>query len=98
STTLTATPAGSAAAGSPVTLTATVSPAGAAGSVQFLDHGVALGTAAVSGTSATFSTSTLAAGSHSFTAVFTPTAPTGATPSTSAAVSFTVTAPAPVAA
>ncbi|BEP13798.1 Ig-like domain-containing protein [Acidothermaceae bacterium B102] len=94
-TTLTTSPATSAVAGAAVTLSAAVTPAGAAGSVQFLNGGVALGTAAVSGTTATLTTTTLAVGMHSLTAVFTPTAPAGATPSTSAAVSYAVNPPAP---
>lgn len=94
-TTLTASPATGAVVGATVSLTAAVTPAGAAGSVQFRDGATVLGTSAVSGTSATLATAALAAGSHSLTAVFTPTAPAGATPSTSAALSYTVTVPAP---
>ena len=96
-TVLTASPAGSATAGASVTLTATVGPSGAAGSVQFRDGTTALGTAPVTGTVATLTTTALAAGNHSLTAVFTPTAPVGATPSTSAALSYAVTAPVAVA-
>jgi hypothetical protein len=89
-TTLTASPAGSTTAGSPVTLTAGVTPAGATGSVQFLDGTASLGTAAVAGSQAHLTTSALAVGAHSLKAVFTPTAPAGATPSTAAAISYTV--------
>ncbi|HXB75695.1 MAG TPA: Ig-like domain repeat protein [Candidatus Acidoferrales bacterium] len=56
--------------GQPVTLTATVSPAAATGSVQFLDGSTLLGTVALSGGAAGLSTATLAAGSHSITAVY----------------------------
>lgn len=61
--------------GSPVTLTANVSPA-AAGTVQFKDGGVNLGSPqTVSGGVATFTTSSLNAGTHPITAVFTPANP-----------------------
>ncbi|MEV4557261.1 Ig-like domain-containing protein [Kitasatospora sp. NPDC049285] len=72
-TTLTATPNGSATEGSEVTLTAAVSPA-AAGNVQFTDNGAPLGTpVAVSGGQAVLKTSTLAKGAHTLGAVFTST-------------------------
>ena len=83
--------------GATVTFTATVTPASAlygspsAGIVTFLDGTTTLGTGVVMGTTATFATSSLAAGSHSITAVF------GAAGlfagSTSAALTETVTAP-----
>ena len=56
--------------GAKVTFTATVAPAGATGNVTFNEGNTLLGTAALSGGVATFSTSTLAAGSHSITAAF----------------------------
>jgi Bacterial Ig-like domain (group 3) len=56
--------------GHAVTFTAQVTPATATGSVQFLDGGAALGTATLSGGVATFSTTSLAAGSHSITASY----------------------------
>ncbi len=56
--------------GQPVTLTATVSPASATGSVTFQDGSTALGTIALSGGIATFTTSTLASGSHSLSASY----------------------------
>ena len=56
--------------GSTVAFTATVSPTSATGTVQFLDGGTALGTATLSGGTASFSTSGLATGSHSITAIY----------------------------
>ena len=52
-----------------VTFTATV-PSGATGTVQFLDGATVLGSGTISGTTATFTTSTLAVGTHSVTAVY----------------------------
>jgi hypothetical protein len=75
-TTLTATP-NPAITGSTVTLNAAVSPSGAAGTVQFKDGGSNIGApVTVTGGAASIPTSTLAAGSHSLSAVFTPTDPT----------------------
>jgi alpha-tubulin suppressor-like RCC1 family protein len=78
--------------GQSVTLTATVAPA-VAGTVQFMDGATALGSAqpVTSGT-ATLSTSTLAVGDHSITAVFTPTDTTTYAGSTSAAKTVTIAA------
>jgi hypothetical protein len=56
--------------GQGVTLTATVTPAGATGTVQFLDGGSVLGTAVLGGGAATFTTASLAPGSHSITASY----------------------------
>ena len=56
--------------GQVVTFTATVTPAAATGTVQFLDGPTVLGSAAVSGGVAALSTSSLGAGSHSITAVY----------------------------
>jgi cellulose 1,4-beta-cellobiosidase len=53
-----------------VTFTATVSPASATGTVKFLDGATSLGTATVSGGSATLAISTLASALHSITAVY----------------------------
>ena len=53
--------------GQPVTFTAKIS-SGPTGLVTFLDGGVSIGTATISGTTATFTTSALAAGSHTITA------------------------------
>lgn len=69
-TTTTVAPAGPATFGSPVTLTANVSPA-AAGTVQFKDGGVNLGgPQTVTAGAATFTTSSLSAGTHGITADF----------------------------
>ena len=56
--------------GQAVTLTATASPSTATGTVTFKDAGNAIGTGTLSGGTATFSTATLAAGSHSLTATY----------------------------
>jgi len=53
--------------GASVTLTATIS-TGPAGTVTFYDGGNSIGTGSISGNTATFTTSLLAAGSHSITA------------------------------
>jgi len=57
-------------AGQAVTLTAAITPAAATGSVQFLDGATAIGTATLSGGTGLLSTTALAAGSHSITAVY----------------------------
>jgi uncharacterized repeat protein (TIGR01451 family) len=56
--------------GHPVTFTANVAPSTATGSVTFFDGGAALGTSAISSGVATFTTSSLANGSHSITATY----------------------------
>ena len=53
--------------GSSVTLTATIS-SGPTGTVTFYDSGTSIGTGTISGTIATFTTSTLAIGTHTITA------------------------------
>jgi hypothetical protein len=55
--------------GQSVTFTATV-PSGVTGTVQFVDGSAVLGTATISGTTATFATSRLAAGTNFVTAVY----------------------------
>lgn len=90
-TALAVSPASSAQQFSNVSLTATVSPT-AAGSVQFLDGSTALGTVAVSGGTANLTVSTLALGSHSLVAAFTPTNPAAFTASASDAIDYTITA------
>lgn len=80
--------------GAPVTLIAAVSPATAVGTVQFMDGMTTLGnpvTVTNGAASTTTSTSALAVGSHALTAVFTP-ANKVYSPSTSPALSLTVTA------
>lgn len=56
--------------GQSVTFTATVAPSAATGSVQFFDGANVLGTSVLSGGSASFATTTLAAGTHSITAAY----------------------------
>ena len=56
--------------GQPVSFTAAITPASATGTVQFLDGSILLGTATLSGGVASFTTSALAGGSHSITAVY----------------------------
>lgn len=92
-TVLTAAPASSAPFASSVKLTATVTPH-AAGTVDFTDGATDLsGAVAVdTGTGvATFSTSSLAVGSHTFTAAFTPTDSDAFAGSTSSDISYDVT-------
>jgi Bacterial Ig-like domain (group 3) len=94
-TALAVTPASPQPVGATLTLKATVTPSGAAGSVQFKDGATNLGAPVpVSGGIAQTTNSTLAAGTHSLTAVFTPTDSGAFTASTSSAVSYTLTAPA----
>ncbi len=88
-TTVTAAPASPVTAGTPVTFTASVAPANATGTVQFSDNGAAIGApVTLNNGTAAFTTSTLAAGSHSITAALT--AGTGFGNSTSTAVAYTV--------
>lgn len=71
-------------------LTATLTPSSAAGTVQFQDGGAALGSpVAVSGGTAVLATA-LSAGSHSLSAVFTPTDSSAFTSSTSSTVVYVV--------
>ncbi len=56
--------------GQAVTLRATVNPASATGTVQFLEGGVAIGTATLNSGVATYSTASLAAGNHSISAAY----------------------------
>jgi hypothetical protein len=58
------------AVGKAVTFTAQVSPSAATGSVSFYDGSTLLGTGALSGGVASFSTSSLARGTHSIKAVY----------------------------
>jgi hypothetical protein len=84
------------AVGQSVTITATVSPASGsvtpAGTVQFSVDGSAAGPAVtLSGGTATYVTSTLAVGTHSITAAFTPASSAAFNASTATALSQTVT-------
>ncbi len=94
STTLVASPSSPSTVGDPVTLTATVTPSSAAGTVQFFNGASAIGSpVTVSSGTASTSTSSLTAGSHSLTAKFTPSSGAFVT-STSAALAYQVN-PAP---
>jgi hypothetical protein len=55
--------------GSAVTFTATIS-SGPTGTITFLDGGASIGTGTISGTTATFTTSSLSAGSHAIKASY----------------------------
>jgi len=54
--------------GSSITFTATFSVSGLAGSVTFMDSGTQIGAGTITGTTATYKTSSLAVGTHSITA------------------------------
>ena len=93
STVLTANPPVSQTVGGPVNLTATLSPSNAVGSVTFEDGSTPIGSAvSVTAGVATTSTSSLTTGSHSLSAVFTPTDPTAFATSTSPVVSYSIVA------
>lgn len=86
-----ASPSGHQSPGGTVDLTATLAPSAAAGTVQFKDGGTNVGSpVAVSSGTATLSTTSLAAGSHSLTAQFIPTDSSVYAPSTSAALTYLV--------
>ncbi|MEU6321150.1 Ig-like domain-containing protein [Streptomyces sp. NPDC047009] len=93
-TALAVSPEGSADKFSPVNMTASVSPASAAGSIKFQDTvggtTTTLGTVPVAAGQASFSTSSLPEGDHSFTAVFVPTNPDAYAGSTSGAVPYVI--------
>jgi hypothetical protein len=88
STTALAGPASPLNVGQSAAFTATVTPSSATGTVQFLDGALAIGTAAVSGGTAVFSTTALAAGNHSITAAYSGDGVLN--PSTSAAVAVQI--------
>ena len=89
-TTLQVTPNGAANAGASVTFTATVSPA-VNGIVTFKDGSTVVGTASTAAGIATISRTTLALGSHSFTAAIVPTVSAAYTGSTSSpAIDYTI--------
>lgn len=95
-TTLSASPSGSAPLGTSVTFTAAVSPDTPTsevlnGTVTFMDGSSTLGSAQLFNGSASFSTSTLTQGSHQIRAVFTPTDSTNFEESSSVTVPFMVT-------
>jgi phosphate transport system substrate-binding protein len=76
------------------TLTATISPAGMVGSVQFKDGAANVGGPVTVASGIASTTTTLAPGVHSLTAVFTPADPAVASESRSAAVPVVVSVPA----
>jgi hypothetical protein len=88
---LTASPVSPVVQGTSVKLTAAVTPATATGTVRFLDGTTQLGSpVTVSGGTATLSTSSLAVGTHSLKAEFTPADPAVYGPSVSGPLSYTV--------
>jgi hypothetical protein len=93
-TALAVTPGTSSPAGTTVTLTATVTPSNASGTITFTDGGTAIGSPVpVSNGTATTTTATLPQGDRQLAAAFTPTDSTKFAASTSASVTYTVTAP-----
>jgi large repetitive protein len=78
--------------GSSVTFTATIS-AGATGSITFLDSGSSIGTGTIGGTTATFTTTTLAVGTHTITASYAATTDFNAVTSTSITQTVTKATP-----
>ncbi|MCW2523365.1 MAG: Ig-like domain repeat protein, partial [Frankiales bacterium] len=89
---LTSDPADLVSVGTPVTFKATLTPANAGGSVEFFDGQTSLGRSSVSADQAKITTTALAEGDHSVTAVFTPAYPLVLTAATSDAVTLTVKA------
>ncbi|MEU3921713.1 Ig-like domain-containing protein [Streptomyces sp. NPDC029004] len=93
-TALAVSPAGTAAQYSPVSMSATVAPASAAGSVKFQDTvggtTTTLATVPVAAGQAAYTTSSLGAGDHSFSAVFVPTNPAAYLGSDSGAVPYVI--------
>ncbi|MFL6106570.1 MAG: Ig-like domain repeat protein [Marmoricola sp.] len=92
STTTVSVPAANTAFGTQATFGATVSPTNAAGTIVFKDNGVALGSGqAIDGSGhASFSTSTLSAGTHQISASFVPTDSNAWATSSSSGTPFTV--------
>lgn len=76
--------------GVPMVLLANVAPRGAAGSIQIMDGTTALGVPVPAATGFALLITPLPKGTHSLTAMFTPTDPTAFTPSTSSPMSLTV--------
>lgn len=92
-TSLAASPTGTAQFGTTVTITATIAGGtGATGVVTFMDGNQTLGTANVINGTATYSTALMTIGNHSITAEFEPTDETKFKPSTSSAISYKITA------
>lgn len=92
-TSLAASPTGTAQFGTTVTITATIAGGtGVTGIVTFMDGNQTLGTANVINGTATYSTALMTIGNHSITAEFEPTDETKFKPSTSSAISYKITA------
>ncbi len=90
STVLAVSPTSPSSSGAAVTLTATVTASATpSGAISFTDSGVVLATVSLSGSQAIFTTNTLIAGAHSFTATFVPSLEF--TASASSATAHTVT-------
>lgn len=90
-TSLSASPSGTAQFGTTVTLTATISGGSPVGTVTFMDGNKKLGSATVFNGTATLSTPLLTVGSHTITAEFAPTDETKHTESTSQSLPYTIT-------
>lgn len=84
-------PSGTAQLGTSVTFTASILPSTAEGTITFKDGNTTLGTAPVSGGSASFTTSTLTLGSHQISATFSPSTSTDFETSNSQ-ITYTITA------
>lgn len=92
-TSLAASPTGTAQFGTTVTITATIAGGtGVTGIVTFMDGNQTLGTANVINGTATYSTALMTIGNHSITAEFEPTDETKFKPSKSSAISYKITA------
>lgn len=91
---LTASPASPQFQGTPVTFTTTISPAAATGSVEFFDGATSLGSAVVSGGTASITRSNLSVATHTITSDFTPTG-VAYRPSSSNAISYDIQTPPP---
>ncbi|HSY14348.1 MAG TPA: Ig-like domain-containing protein [Jatrophihabitantaceae bacterium] len=90
STSLGVTPTGPIVVGTSSTLTATITPSNAAGSVQFKDGGTAIGSPVAVSSGSAQTTTSLALGAHSLTAVFSPTSSADFSASTSTATPYQV--------
>jgi hypothetical protein len=88
-TSLSASPTGTARLSSPVTLTATVTPSSATGKVAFFDDAQVVGYATLASGQATFTTRHLASGTHQLRAMYTGNGSVAV--STSSPVSYTIT-------
>jgi endo-1,3(4)-beta-glucanase len=90
-TTLSLSPATTATAGASVTLTALISPSAASGTVVFRDGSTTIGTVTVSNGVATYTTTALATGTRSLSALFTSSNTATYTSSSSPTVSYGIT-------